>query len=160
MKEYYTYAYLREDGTPYYIGKGKKNRIHNTHTKFIKLPPRDRRIILKRFADEDDALRHEVYMIDILGRKSDGGILINQSIGGDKPPTCKSVSEETRKKISDSHKGMKKPWCWNKGKITSNSERATYMREYRKAKREGTWTDGRCRQSQQSVSGYHKPFFP
>ena len=140
---YYTYAYLRVDSTPYYIGKGRKNRIHNTHTKFVKLPPRDRRIMLKRFDNEDDALRHEVYMIKIFGRKCDGGILINQSPGGDKPPIRKSQSKETRKKISESHKGMKKPWTSNKAMVTSDSDRATYMTEYRRRKREGTFVDGR-----------------
>jgi hypothetical protein len=143
MKEYYTYAYLREDGTPYYIGKGKENRINDYHTKFVKLPPPNRRIILKTFDNEKDAFTHEIYMIAILGRKEFGGLLINRTPGGDNPPICEGVSEETRKKISESHKGMKKPWTWNKGIITSHSERATYMREYRKAKKEGTWKDGR-----------------
>jgi len=83
MKEYYTYAYLREDGTPYYIGKGKNTRIDDYHTKFVKVPPKERRLFLKQKLTEREAFDHEMYMISVFGRKDLGtGILINQSDGG------------------------------------------------------------------------------
>jgi len=144
MNEYYTYAYLREDRTPYYIGKGKNNRINQRHNKFIKVPPVERRIYLKQNLTEEEAFLHEVYMIEVLGRRDLGtGILQNRTPGGDKPPLCTGVSEETRKKISESHKGKKKPWTWNKGKVTSYTDRATYMRDYRRRKEEDNYVDGR-----------------
>jgi hypothetical protein len=118
MKEYYTYAYLREDGTPYYIGKGSGNRINDYHTKFVRVPPKERRLLLKQNLTETEAFRHEVYMIAVLGRKNLGtGILINRSAGGDNPPICVSVSLETRKKISLARKGKSLNYdVWNKGK--------------------------------------------
>ena len=101
--EYYTYAYLREDGTPYYIGKGKGNRINEKQGRRFNLPPKERRIILKRFESEITAYKHEVYMIFILGRKDLGtGILRNLSDGGE---GSNNPSQETREYFSKLHKG-------------------------------------------------------
>jgi hypothetical protein len=85
MKEYYTYAYLREDRTPYYIGKGKKNRAHRVSGRRIK-PPKDksRIILLKQNLTEKEAFKHEIYMIAVFGRKDLGtGILHNRTDGGE-----------------------------------------------------------------------------
>ena len=85
MRIYYTYAYLRTDGTPYYIGKGKGNRAYVRNKKDCK-PPRDRSriLILKSGLTELEALRHEVYMIFVFGRKNiDTGILRNLTDGGE-----------------------------------------------------------------------------
>jgi len=93
IMQYYTYAYLRENKTPYYIGKGKGDRAyhkngHKSHG--INLPPIERIIILKNNLTEIEALQHEKYMISIFGRKDLGsGILYNKTDGGDNPPKAK-----------------------------------------------------------------------
>jgi hypothetical protein len=83
---FYTYAYLREDGTPYYIGKGKDDRCFIKGKKESVSPPKDkcRIIFLKQNLTEEEAFKHEIYMIAVFGRKDLGtGILRNLTDGGD-----------------------------------------------------------------------------
>jgi hypothetical protein len=101
---YYTYAYLREDKTPYYIGKGKGDRIYKKKKGEIN-PPKDKSkiIFLKQNLTENEAFKHEMYMISVFGRKNLGtGILRNKTDGGEGPS---NPSIETRKKMSDVKKG-------------------------------------------------------
>jgi len=83
---YYTYAYLREDRTPYYIGKGSGNRAYQKHVRNNgqNLVPKNKNqiLILKNFETEDEAYTHEQYLIALYGRKCDGGILVNMVHGG------------------------------------------------------------------------------
>jgi len=104
MNKFYTYAFLREDRTPYYIGKGTGRRIYSTN-RTIK-PPKDksRTIFLKQNLTEEESFRHEIYMIAVLGRKDLGtGILINRTNGGEGSSGC-VPSEQSRKKISEALK--------------------------------------------------------
>ena len=126
MNEYYTYAYLREDGTPYYVGKGKGRRVYRKDRR-IK-PPIDKSkiIFLKQNLTEEEAFKHEIYMIAVFGRKDLGtGILQNRTNGGEgtsgsprvisdehkeklrKIAKGRIVGEETRKKLSEIHKNRK-----------------------------------------------------
>jgi hypothetical protein len=103
---YYTYAYLREDRTPYYIGKGKGNRIYFKGRGEIKSPKNKSRIIfLKQNLTEEEAFKHEIYMISVFGRKDLGtGILRNKTNGGDGISGLVHT-EESKRKMSESHKG-------------------------------------------------------
>ena len=101
---FYTYAYLREDKTPYYIGKGQGKRRHQTNGKPCNKPPKDRIIFLKKNLTEEEAFKHEIYMIAVFGRKDLGtGILHNRTDGGDGSSGW-VPSEEIRKKISEANK--------------------------------------------------------
>ena len=107
--EYYTYAYLREDGTPYYIGKGKGKRINQKCRRLFNLPPKGRRIFLKQNLTEEEAFRHEKYMIAVFGRKDLGtGILRNFTNGGEGASGIK-CSEQSRKKMSEAKRGKTLP---------------------------------------------------
>jgi hypothetical protein len=102
---FYTYAYLREDRTPYYIGKGSGERVYKKDRRVR--PPKDksRIIFLKQNLTEEEAFRHEIYMIAVLGRKDLGtGILHNRTDGGEGASGC-IPSEETRRKMSEAGKG-------------------------------------------------------
>lgn len=108
---FYTYAYLRDDGSPYYIGKGSGRRMHSTNHR-APVPPMDRRLKLKDNLTEEEAYKHEMYMIGVYGRKDLGtGILINMSDGGEVNTGYKH-SEERRNKISKAHKGRKRSEEW------------------------------------------------
>jgi len=107
--DYYTYAYLREDKTPYYIGKGRGNRAYDKRRR-IK-PPEDtsRILLLKKNLTEAEAFKHEVYMIFVLGRKDLGtGILRNLTNGGEGASGAVR-SAEAKKRYSESKTGEKNP---------------------------------------------------
>lgn len=103
LYRFYTYAYLRKDRTPYYIGKGSGKRIYSKRGRPCSTPKDKSRIIfLKQNLTEEEAFKHEKYMIAVFGRKDLGtGILHNKTNGGDGASGI-LVSEETRKKMKKS----------------------------------------------------------
>ena len=105
MNDYYTYAYIREDGSPYYIGKGRGKRAIIPHYGCkVKRPSMDRILYLKTNLTEQEAFKHEIYMINVLGRKDLGtGILRNGTNGGEGYST--PHTEETKRKIGDALRG-------------------------------------------------------
>jgi hypothetical protein len=100
LTEYYVYMYLREDGTPYYVGKGKGRRAYNRGRAIPRPASKDRIVLPYTNLTEEDAFKYEKDLIAKYGRKDIGtGILRNQTDGGEGSSGA-LVSEETRKKIS------------------------------------------------------------
>ena len=106
---YYVYQWLREDGTPYYVGKGKGNRAF---AKRPFAPSKERIEIIKSNLTEQQAFDLEIELIAKYGRKDNGtGILRNKTDGGDGVAGYwlgRKHTEESIKKMSDAWRGKPK----------------------------------------------------
>jgi hypothetical protein len=114
---FYVYEYLNDDGTPYYIGKGKGNRIHDSHNNVI-VPPLEKRRFIKTNLNESDALSLEISLIRKYGRKIDGGTLDNTKLNQWACTSGWTHKEETRQKISEA----------NTGKVRTEKQRDNYRK--------------------------------
>jgi hypothetical protein len=107
-KMFYTYLWLREDGTPYYVGKGTGNRAFISSKHGVHKPSEKERILIEMSLSEEEAFETEKFLISYFGRLDVGtGCLRNLTEGGENPPRTKKgrpISPEHREKISNTLK--------------------------------------------------------
>ena len=121
MNNYILYYYLREDfSSPFYVGYGKPRRINAKHLRSNGanlLPSRERRWIVKSGLTKEDAVELEIKHIELWKRECDGGVLLNQNLGGEGKPGGQKTkgfggrkhSEEAKRKISEKVAGKNNP---------------------------------------------------
>ena len=109
---FYVYAYLRDDGTPYYIGKGSDKRAWIKGSNDCISPPKNIKkiIIVEDNLTDLGAFAIERRLIKWYGRKdNDTGILRNMTDGGDGAPgTIRTIQH--KQAISEALKKVKHTW--------------------------------------------------
>jgi len=123
-KDFYVYAYIRDNGTPYYIGKGCGKRAWARSDRTI-FPKKDfsNIFILESNLTDVGALALERRLIRWHGRIDNGtGILHNKTDGGDGNAGW-VMSKETKANISKAKKGH--GWKDDKERVAQHIDRMT-----------------------------------
>ncbi len=95
--DFYTYIWTREDGSPYYIGKGAGRRAFVNGSHNVRKPKDASRIQIISARDEQSAYETEKFLIAYYGRKDNRtGCLRNFSDGGENPLKLSPESIERR----------------------------------------------------------------
>lgn len=116
MQTFYTYLWLREDGTPYYVGKGTARRAFRKGR-----PQLLDNIVMQEQGSEEEAFFAETFMIAFYGRKDLGeGRLHNRTDGGE---GVKGKSAEQRATIGAFHRGHTMPTATREALRRANTGR-------------------------------------
>jgi hypothetical protein len=121
---YYVYQYLRADGTPYYIGKGKGNRAFKPHL-HVEVPDESQIIFVQKHITEQAAFELERQLIEQIGRADRGtGPLLNRTSGGN-GASGRIFSEEQRARLRGENNPMygKSQPDWVKERISAGAKK-------------------------------------
>lgn len=119
---FYVYLWLRQNGTPYYVGKGWGQRGFTSKGHHVGRPSDRERILVQEYQSEQEAYEAERFLIEYYGRKDlNTGILRNRADGGrgggvnrgkkHSAEHCRNISRSlTGKKLSEAHRlSLRKP---------------------------------------------------
>lgn len=137
-KKYYVYAFVRESGIPYYIGRGCRYRAWDTANRTIKSPKnRDCIKIVKEFLSLQEANKLECALIDFWGRKDtpDGGVLANMQNGGLGGSPGRKMPEAQREIMRQAHLGRKQDKEWIRRR-TAHKKGKPHAPEHKKNQKE------------------------